>query len=74
MVTAKLTKVGGATAVILPDDVVERLNLDKASTVGLVEDDGGYRLTWAEPTKDDQLTMAQEIMERRWAALRELAK
>lgn len=59
---------------VLPKDVLARLNLNNGDTVFLTESPDGYRLTPYDPEFERQFATAQKIMKKRRAALRELAK
>ena len=50
------------------------LKVEKGDTVFLTETPDGYRLTPYDPTFEEQMGKAREIMKRRRNALRELAK
>ena len=70
----KLTRVGNSVGVVLPKDVLARLNLQLGDTIFLTESPDGYRITPYNPDFERQYTLAKTIMKRRRAALRELAK
>ncbi|HRD73466.1 MAG: AbrB/MazE/SpoVT family DNA-binding domain-containing protein [Dechloromonas sp.] len=70
----KLTQIGNSVGVILPKDALARMKLEKGDTLYLTESPEGYRLVEYDPTFDQQLSMAEEIMKRRRNVLRELAK
>ncbi len=67
--------VGNSAVVILPDDVLTRLKLDKGDNLFLVETpDGGYHIAPPDPVFEEQMTAARKIMTERRAVLHELAK
>ena len=70
----KLTQIGNSIGVILPKDVLARLKLEKGDSVFITETPDGYAITPHDPAFETQMTAAQEIMKRRRAVLRELAK
>jgi putative addiction module antidote len=70
----KLTKVGNSVAVVLPEEVLARLHLEKGDAVFLTESADGVRLTPYDPEIETQLIEARRIMRKRRHALRELAK
>ena len=72
--TAKVMKVGNSLGLILPKDVLARLNVTAGDSLFLIEGPGGYRLTPYDPVFDQKMTKADDIMRRYRNALRELAK
>jgi len=74
MHAVKLIPIGDSLAVVLPQEVVDRLHLIQGGTVYLSETLEGVRLTSQEPLVEEQLALARQIMKDRQAVLRELAK
>lgn len=65
MTALKLTAIGSSIGVIIPDDVLARLNVTEGDVLHAVESpDGGYHLTPHDPYSTDALPMAEEIMRR----------
>ncbi len=74
MHTLKLTTIGNSLGVVLPKEALARLRLEKGDTLFLTEAPDGFRLTPYNPTFEKQMQTARQIMKRRRAVLRELAK
>ena len=74
MSALKLTQIGNSVGLILPKDLLAKLGVGKGDTLYAVETDGGIRLTTSDPEFEAQMAVAREIMKRRRAVLRELAK
>jgi len=74
MHTLKLTQIGNSVGVILPKEVLARLKVEKGDTIYLTDSPDGVRLTPHDPTFEAQMEAAREVMKRRRAVLRELAK
>lgn len=75
MPTLKLTAVGTSTGVVIPKEMLARLNLTKGDLVYAVEmPDGGYRLTPYDPAFAARMDKAEAIMRRYRNALRVLAE
>jgi putative addiction module antidote len=74
MTTIKLTRVGNSVGALLPKEALARLHVDAGDTLYLTESPDGYRLTPYDPEFADQMAVAEEVMKRRRAVLRELAK
>ena len=75
MVEVKVRKFGNSLGVILPKEVVARLQSAEGGKLFLIEDAGGdYRLTAYDPDFEKKMTAAEDIMSRYRNTLRELAK
>ncbi len=70
----KVTAIGNSVGVILPKDVLARLQVEKGDMLSVVETPDGVRLTAYDPVFETQMAAARKIMKDRRAALRELAK
>ena len=74
MIELKLTAVGDSLGVVLPKEALARLKLAQGDSLFLTETPDGYRLTPYNPSFEQQMQFARQIMKARRAALRELAK
>jgi len=74
MHTLKLTQIGNSVGVILPKEVLARLKVEKGDVVYLTDSPDGVRITPHDPAFETQMEVARQIMKKRRAALRELAK
>ncbi|WP_431273885.1 AbrB/MazE/SpoVT family DNA-binding domain-containing protein [Variovorax ureilyticus] len=75
MSALKLTQIGNSVGVILPKEVLARMNLGKGDTVYLTEaSNGGVNLSPYDDEFERQMEAARRIMKRRRNVLRELAK
>jgi putative addiction module antidote len=74
MIALKLTQIGNSVGVILPKEVLARLKVEKGDTLYVIDSPDGVRLTPHDPEFQVQMEAAREIMKRRRAVLRELAK
>jgi putative addiction module antidote len=74
MLTLELTTIGNSLGVILPKEAVEKLNLEKGDKVCLTESPDGFRLTACHFELEKQMTLARQIMKKRYDVLHELAK
>ena len=70
----KLRKVGNSIGVILPREVVNRLNVAEGDSLELTEGSDGYRLNVYDPEVARQVEIGKKIMRRYRNTLRELAK
>jgi putative addiction module antidote len=75
MVELKVRKFGNSLGVVLPKDVINRLQTGDGEKLFLIEAaEGDYRLTPYNPAFEKQMQKAQEIMSRYRNTLRALAK
>jgi putative addiction module antidote len=75
MATLKLTAVGTSTGVVIPKEMLVRLNVAKGDMLYAVEmPDGGYRLTPYDPGFAEKMSKMEDIMKRYRNTLNVLAK
>lgn len=74
MHTLKLTQIGNSVGVILPKEILSRLDVTKGDELFLTDSPDGMRLTVHNPEFEVQMRAARDIMKARRAVLRELAK
>jgi putative addiction module antidote len=75
MSVLKLTQIGNSVGVILPKEVLAKMNVGKGDTVYLTEAaSGGFNLTPYDDDFERQMEAARRIMKKRRNVLRELAK
>ena len=70
----EIKKIGNSTGLILPKDLVARLNLKQGDTVHVTEMPGGVRLTPANPRFEAAMSVVDDIMDEYRDTLTELAK
>jgi putative addiction module antidote len=70
----KVTQIGNSLGVVLPKEVVDRLGIARGQMLSLSETSNGIELSAFDPEFEDQMRMAEEIMDRYRDTLRELAK
>jgi putative addiction module antidote len=70
----KITAVNGSLGIILPGEVLERLNVKKGSSLFLVESADGFLLTSLDPEFEEDMALARKFMRKRHNLLRDLAK
>jgi putative addiction module antidote len=65
MTTLKLTTIGTSIGVVIPKEMLARMNLTKGDALYAVETpDGGYRLTPYDPAFVKKMEKADDIMRR----------
>ncbi len=74
MHTLKLTQIGNSVGVILPKEILSRLDVTRGDELFLTDSPDGMRLTVHNPEFETQMRAARDIMKSRRAVLRELAK
>lgn len=67
-------KIGNSEGVILPKDLLERMNLKAGDSLVISEDKGDIVLSKAEDTFERQMDAARDIMDRYKVALQKLAE
>jgi putative addiction module antidote len=70
----KVRRVGNSLGVVLPDEVIARLDVREGDNLTLTEGPNGYRLDANDPEVAKQLEHAEKIMRRYHDTLRKLAK
>jgi putative addiction module antidote len=74
MSVVKLTQIGNSVGVILPKDVLARLNLQKGDSLYMSDAANGITLSTYDPEFELQMAQARRIRKKRRAVLHELAK
>ncbi len=75
MFDLKIRKIGNASGVILPRELLNKMNLKEGERVFITEGaDGAYRITPYDPEFEQQMKLAKGILSRYRNTLRELAK
>ena len=75
MTVLKLTAIGASTGVIIPKEMLVRMNVGVGDSLDVVEaPDGGYRLTPYDPAFAQKMEKVDEILRRCRNTLRVLAK
>jgi putative addiction module antidote len=75
MVHLKVQKFGDSLGVILPNEVLGKLNLHEGQSVFLAESpDGAIRISATDPALEHKMAVAKDIAKRYRNTLRELAK
>lgn len=74
MVALKLRKLGNSTGVVIPKEVLLRLNVSTGDTIFLTESPDGFHLTPYDLEFEEQLKIARKVMKEDRDILRALAK
>ena len=75
MVELKIRKFGNSLGLVLPKEVIQRLQTSDGERVFLIEaGEGDYRLTPYDPAFEKKMEKAEQIMSRYRNTLRALAK
>ena len=69
-----IVEVDGKSGVVLPPELLESLGMKLGDLVDVVEQGGGLTIRRHQPTYEEQMAVAREVMARHRDALRELAK
>lgn len=75
MVALKIRKIGNSLGIILPKEIISRLNVQEDGNLYLTEtDDGDYRLGTYDAEFEKKITTADDIIKRYSNTLRVLSK
>ena len=75
MLDMKVRRIGNSLGVVLPKEVLSRLNVQDGDKVFLTEaPDGSYRISPYDPEFEKQMTIGKKFMARYRNTLRALAK
>jgi putative addiction module antidote len=74
MLKVKLTSIGNSVGVILPKEALAKMKVAKGDTLFLAEEPEGYSLSPYEKNFDEQVKIAEGVMNKYRNALHELAK
>ena len=74
MKSLELIEVGDALGVILPEDVIAKLQVGLGDEIYLTETANGFALTKFDPEFEAQLRIGRELMKERYDVLDALAK
>lgn len=72
--TVKVTTVGNSVGIVLPKDMLTRLNIQKGDVLYVTETPDGVQLTPYRADFDQTMQVAQDIMRRYRDTLRKLAQ
>jgi putative addiction module antidote len=74
MLKVKLTTIGNSVGIILPKESLAKMKVGKGDTLFLAEEAAGYSLSPYEKDFDQQVKIAESVMNKYRNALHELAK
>jgi len=73
MIKLKIQTIGDSLGVVLPDDVLSRLNLKVGDSVFLTETKDGYQLRRCRSEFERQMEIAERVMSEHYQTLKKLA-
>lgn len=74
VLSAKVTRIGNSTGVVLPKEVLARLRVDKGDVLCFMETPDGFKLTPYDPNFAAIMEAAEQVMAEDRDVLRALAK
>lgn len=74
MTTTHVTDVGSSLGVVLPSNILERLNLAKGDQLCFIDTANGVELVSLTPKQAEQLEIGRRVIAENSEALQELAK
>jgi len=72
--TVKVTTVGSSTGIVLPKEILERLQIEKGDLLYVTETPGGVQLTPFDPEFEKAMEAGKRVMRKYRNALRKLAE
>lgn len=72
--TVKVTTVGNSTGIVLPKEILERLQVEKGDSVYLTETPDGVRMSAYRPDFVEAIEAGRRVMRKYRNALRKLAE
>jgi putative addiction module antidote len=75
MATAvKITTIGNSVGIVLPKEILAKLNVEKGDSLYLVDTPDGIQLTAYDPTFSEEMEAARRVMRKNRDVLRKLAE
>lgn len=74
MFKLKITTVGNSTGVVLPKEVLAKMQVEKGDNLYLTETANGFEISPYDPDFESEMAIARQVMKKYRNALRELAK
>ncbi|MGA7383691.1 MAG: AbrB/MazE/SpoVT family DNA-binding domain-containing protein [Methylocella sp.] len=74
MTALKLTAIGTSTGVVIPEEMLTRLKVEKGDTLYAVETPEGYLLTPYDPAIAEEIKLGERFMKQYRDAFKALAK
>ena len=73
-IVSKIRKVGNSSAVILPKEIMQRLNLQQGDEVNLIDSEDGILLSPYDEKASHQMELAAKVMRENRNMLKKLAE
>jgi len=74
MFKLKITTVGNSTGVVLPKEVLAKMQVEKGDNLYLIETANGFEISPYDPDFESEMAIARQVIKKYFNALRELAK
>ena len=74
MLKVKVTQIGNSVGIVLPKEVLSKLNTKTGDTLYFVEGKDGYIVTPYDPDFEEQMNAASTMLKKYRNAFRELAR
>lgn len=73
-IVAEIIEIDGRPVLVVPPEVLDKLGVGAGDTIGLLAEGDNVLIPRHGSARDRQMAVARDVMTRREAALRELAK
>ncbi|MEQ8684278.1 MAG: AbrB/MazE/SpoVT family DNA-binding domain-containing protein [Imperialibacter sp.] len=74
MIKSEVITIGSSAGIILPKEIMARLQVKKGDTVAFIETPTGIEITKYNPEFDEEMTLARKVMGDYHNALKKLAE
>jgi putative addiction module antidote len=74
MLKSKITQIGNSVGLVLPKELLEKLNVAKGDTIVFTESEQGYMISPYDPEVEADMQIARNLAKRYRHTLRELAQ
>ena len=74
MLKVKVTTVGSSAGVVIPKEAMSRMKLKKGDTIFFTETEDVYEITPYNPSFNEEMNAAEQVMSKYRNALRKLAE
>ena len=74
MLKVKVSTVGSSAGVVTPKEAMSRMKLKKGDAIFFAETEDGYEITPYNPSFDEEMNAAEQVMSKYRNALRKLAE
>ena len=72
--TTKLRKIGTSTGVIIPKEILDKLNLQSGDEVSVINNKGEVKISKTDKEFEEDLALAKDLMKKRYNLYKKLSE